>query len=158
RIARAYRRYKHGPAAFKVDFAVEGGVPWTNPQCGRAVTVHLAGTFEETVAIEREVGKGRMPERPYVLLAQQYLADPGRSNGDVHPVWSYAHVPSGWTGDATETVIAQIARCAPGFRERIVATSVRPPAELQAGNENYIGGDIVTGKNTPVQILMRPRV
>lgn len=110
RIARAYRRYRHGPGAFKVDLAVEGGVPWTSEACRRAGTVHLAGTFEEVVAVERDVNRGRMPERPYVLVGQQYLADPQRSNGDVHPVWSYAHVPNGYTGDATETVLRQIER------------------------------------------------
>ena len=126
RVARAYRRYKFGPGAFKVDLAVEGGVPWRNETCRRAVTVHAAGTFEELAAAEREVARGRMPERPYVLVAQQYLADPSRSNGDIHPIWSYAHVPNGYTGDATETVIDQIERFAPGLRERIVGRFVRP--------------------------------
>jgi phytoene dehydrogenase-like protein len=158
RVARAYRRYKHGPGAFKVDFAVEGGVPWTNEACARAGTVHLAGTFEELVALERDVNRGRMPERPFVLVSQQYLADPGRSNGDVHPVWSYCHVPSGYDGDATEALIAQIERFAPGFRERVVATTVRPTAEIEARNSNYIGGDIIGGANGPVQVLIRPRL
>ena len=157
RVARAYRRFKHGPAAFKVDFAVEGGVPWVNDACRRAGTVHVVGPFDEIVAVERDVNRGRMPERPYVLLAQQYLADPSRSKGDVHPVWSYAHVPHGYTGDATEAVIGQIERFAPGFRERIVATAVKTPAEIAASNENFIGGDIVGGANTPVQTLIRPR-
>ena len=98
-----------------------------------------------------------MPERPYVLVGQQYLADPSRSNGDVHPVWSYAHVPNGFTGDATETVIDQIERFAPGLRERIVGTSVRPTMEFPDYNANYVGGDIITGANTPVQVLIRPR-
>src|SRR5204863_6696137 len=83
RIARAYRRYRYGPAAFKVDFAVEGGVPWTNDACRRAGTVHAFGTFEEIVVAERDVNHGRMPQRPLVLVGQQYLADPGRSAGDV---------------------------------------------------------------------------
>jgi phytoene dehydrogenase-like protein len=157
RVARAYRRYRYGPAAFKVDFAVEGGVPWTNPTCRRAGTVHAFGTFEEIVAAEREVNRGRMPQRPLVLVGQQYLADPERSAGDVHPVWSYAHVPSGYDGDAQAAIVAQIERFAPGFRERIVATAVRTPAELEASNRNYVGGDIITGANTPVQVLIRPR-
>ena len=93
-----------------------------------------------------------------MLLAQQYLADPERSAGDIHPVWSYAHVPSGYEGDAQQAVVDQIERFAPGFRERIVATSVRTPAELAAINDNYIGGDIVTGANTPWQVLIRPRL
>ena len=158
RVARAYRRYKHGPAAFKVDFAVEGGVPWTNESCRRAGTVHVAGTLDEVVAVEREINRGRMPERPFVLVAQQYLADPTRSKGDVHPVWSYAHVPNGYRGDATEAVIAQIERFAPGFRERIVATTVRTPAEFEQYNANYFGGDIITGANNPWQTTIRPRL
>ncbi|MEA2423764.1 MAG: hypothetical protein QOH13_174, partial [Thermoleophilaceae bacterium] len=97
-------------------------------------------------------------ERPYVLVAQQYLADPTRSVGDVHPVWSYAHVPHGYTGDATDAVLSQMERFAPGLRERIVGTHVRTPAEMTAYNQNYIGGDIVTGANTPKQILFRPRI
>lgn len=157
RVARAYRRYRHGPAAFKVDLAVEGGVPWTAEACRRAGTVHAVGTFEELVAAERDVNRGRMPARPFVLVCQQYLADPQRSAGDVHPVWAYAHVPSGYDGDGEKAAIDQIERFAPGLRERIVASSVRPPAALEAENPNYVGGDIVTGANTPIQIAIRPR-
>ena len=157
RVARAYRRYRHGPGAFKVDLAVEGGIPWTNDACRRAGTVHAGGTSEEIVAAERMVNEGRMPERPFVLVAQQYLADPERSAGDVHPVWAYAHVPSGFDGDATEALLAQIERFAPGVRERIVEKAVRSTGEIAARNANYIGGDIITGANTPVQTLIRPR-
>ena len=158
RVARAYRRYRHGPAAYKVDLAVDGGVPWTNEHCRRAGTVHIGGTFEEIAAAEADTNRGRMPERPFVLVAQQYLADSERSAGDVHPVWTYAHVPNGYDGDATETVIGQLERFAPGLRERIVGTSVAGPADLERHNANYIGGDIVTGANTPVQVLIRPRL
>lgn len=158
RVARAYRRYRHGPGAFKVDLAVEGGVPWTNDACRRAGTVHCGGPFEEIAAAERDVNRGRMPERPFVLVAQQYLADPGRSRGDVHPVWAYAHVPNGYDGDAEAAVLDQIERFAPGLRERIVGKSVRPTGEIEARNTNYVGGDIVTGANTPVQVLIRPRL
>ncbi len=158
RVERAYRRYKHGPAAFKVDLAVEGGVPWSAEACRRAGTVHAIGSFEELVAAERDVNRGRMPERPFVLVGQQYLADPQRSAGDVHPIWAYAHVPSGYDGDGEKAVIDQLERFAPGLRERIVATSIRSPADLAAYNPNYIGGDIVTGANTPIQIAIRPRL
>ena len=158
RVARAYRAYRYGPAAFKVDLAVEGGVPWAAPEAQRAGTVHATGSFEETALAEREVNRGRMPERPFVLVGQQYLADPSRSRGDVHPVWAYAHVPSGYDGDATEAVIGQVERFAPGLRERIVGRSVRSPAELAARNANYVGGDIITGANTMRQILFRPRL
>jgi phytoene dehydrogenase-like protein len=157
RVARAYRRYRHGPGAFKVDLAVEGGVPWTNEACRRAGTVHVGGTFEEIVAAERDVNRGRMPERPFMLVGQQYLADPGRSAGDVHPVWAYAHVPNGYAGDATEAVLAQLERFAPGSRERIVACEVRRATDFPAYNANYVGGDIITGANTPAQVLFRPR-
>jgi phytoene dehydrogenase-like protein len=157
RVARAYRRYRHGPGAFKVDLAVEGGVPWTNEACRRAGTVHVIGSFEEIVLAERAISRGSMPERPYLLVGQQYLADPGRSEGDLHPVWAYGHVPSGYAGDASEAILGQIERFAPGFRERIVASNVRGPAELAAYNANYVGGDIITGANTPLQILFRPR-
>jgi len=158
RVARAYRRFRHAPAAFKVDLAVEGGVPWTNPACRRAGTVHLGGSFTETVAVERDVSAGRMPERPFVLVGQQYLADPERSAGEVHPVWAYAHVPNGYGGDATGAVLGQLERFAPGVRERIVSTATRGPAQLEAENANYVGGDIITGANTPVRTLVRPRL
>jgi phytoene dehydrogenase-like protein len=158
RSARAYRRYKHGPGAFKVDLAVEGGVPWELEAARRAGTVHVVGSFEELVHAEGQINRGRMPERPFILVGQQYLADPGRSQGDLHPVWAYAHVPSGYSGDATETVLDQIERFAPGLRERIVARSIRTPAEIEAANANFIGGDILGGANTPLQTLLRPRI
>ena len=142
RVRRAYRRYRHGPGAFKLDLAVEGGVPWTNEACRKAGTVHVAGRFEEIVAGERDINRGRMPERPFVLVGQQYLADPSRSDParDVHPVWTYAHVPSGYAGDATNAILAQLERFAPGVRERIVATAVRTPLEFERHNPNYVGG------------------
>jgi phytoene dehydrogenase-like protein len=158
RVARAYRRFRHGPGAFKVDLAVDGGVPWTSEACREAGTVHVIGAFEELVAAEDDINRGRMPERPFVLVGQQYLADPARSSGDVHPVWAYAHVPRGHQGDATEAVLGQIERFAPGLRDRIVASSVRGPGEVEAYNSNYVGGDIIGGANTPWQILIRPRL
>ncbi|MEJ7876214.1 MAG: FAD-dependent oxidoreductase, partial [Solirubrobacterales bacterium] len=158
RVARAYRRYRHGPAAFKVDFAVEGEVPWTNEACRRAGTVHAVGSFAETVQVEADINRGRMPDRPFVLVGQQHLADPSRSAGDVHPLWAYAHVPNGWNGDGTEVVINQIERFAPGFRARIVAKESWSPAEFESYNSNFVGGDIIGGANTPLQIAVRPRV
>jgi len=158
RVARAYRRYRHGPGAFKLDLAVEGGVPWIDDASPRAGTVHAIGSFEEVVAAERDVNRGRMPERPFVLVGQQYLADPARSRDGVHPVWAYAHLPSGYPGDASEALLDQVERFAPGLRERIVARHSRSTAELAAYNSNYVGGDIVTGANTPLQTLVRPRL
>ncbi len=157
-VARAFRRYRHGPGSFKVDLAVEGGVPWAADACRRAGTVHAVGSFAELRHAEAEVNAGRMPERPLVLVGQQYLADPGRSAGDVHPLWAYAHVPSGYDGDATEAVLSQIERFAPGVRDRIRATVSAGPAELEARNANYVGGDIITGANNPLQLVGRPRL
>ena len=158
RVERAYRRYRHGPGAFKLDLAVEGGVPWTNEACRRAGTVHVGGSFEEVAAAERAVNRGRMPARPFLLVGQQYLADPERSAGNVHPVWAYAHVPAGFTGDAEAAMVGHIERFAPGLRERIVARAVHSTTQIAADNENYIGGDIINGANTPWQVLVRPRL
>jgi phytoene dehydrogenase-like protein len=157
RVAKGLSRFRHGPSVFKVDFAVRGGVPWTHPAASRAGTLHLSGGFAEVVANERDTSAGRMPERPFVLVGQQYLADPSRSVGDVHPVYSYAHVPHGYPGDATEAIIAQFERFAPGFRERIVGKTVRSTAQMAAYNPNYVGGDIVTGAKDIRQLVFGPR-
>ncbi|MFE3225933.1 phytoene desaturase family protein [Nocardia sp. NPDC059228] len=157
RIAAAYRRFRYGPGAFKVDFAVEGGVPWTAAAARRAGTVHLGGPFAEIAAGERDIHAGRMPARPFVLVGQQYLADPQRSVGSVHPVWTYAHVPHGYTGDATEAVIAQIERFAPGFREQVVGLSHRSPVGFADDNPNFVGGNIMTGAKDIPQLLFGPR-
>jgi phytoene dehydrogenase-like protein len=158
RVARAYHRYRHGPGAFKLDLAVEGGVPWRSEACRLAGTVHVGGTIDEVTDAERDIYAGRMPQRPFVLVGQQYLADPTRSVGDVHPVWTYAHVPAGYPGDATEAIIDQIERFAPGVRDRIVEKYVRSTTDLASHNPNYIGGDIATGANDPLQLAMRPRI
>ena len=150
-------RWRYGPGVCKVDLAVEGGVPWTADACRHAGTVHVGGTIEEIADAERAVSQGRMPERPFVLVAQQYLADPQRSVGDVHPIWAYGHVPNGYTGDASEAIIDQIERFAPGLRERIVGRHVWRATDLAAYNRNYVGGDIATGANNPWQVVIRPR-
>jgi len=158
RISRALTRYRHGPGTFKVEFAVQGGVPWTHAESRRAGTVHVGGALEEIAAGERDVLAGRMPERPYVLVGQQFVADPTRSRGDVHPLYTYAHVPAGYTGDATAAIEAQIERFAPGFRDRVLARHVTSPTGLEEHNANYVGGDVVTGANDPLQLVFRPRV
>ena len=158
RVRRALTRFKYGPAVHKVDFAIDGDVPWTNEDCRRAGTLHLGGTAEEVVAAEAETVRGQMSDRPFVLLGQQHLADPSRSAGSINPVWAYAHVPHGYTGDATEAVIGQIERFAPGFREQIVALHSRTAPQMAAYNPNYVGGDISAGANTARQIALRPRL
>ncbi|NLU83185.1 NAD(P)/FAD-dependent oxidoreductase [Rhodococcus sp. HNM0569] len=163
RIARAYRHYRFGPAAFKVDFAVRGTapgdvVPWANPAVRRAGTIHLGGTLDEIAAAEDATVRGAMPEAPFVLVGQQFVSDPSRSAGDLHPLWAYAHVPHAFPGDVTEAVAAQIERFAPGFRDRVVATHVRSAPEMQAYNLNNVGGDVVGGANTAWQFVARPRL
>ncbi|MET8009082.1 NAD(P)/FAD-dependent oxidoreductase [Streptomyces sp. NPDC005271] len=157
RVRAAYQRFRRGPGAFKIDLAVEGGVPWTNEHARRAATVHLGGPLAEVAQAEKDVAAGRMPGRPFVLVGQQYLADPSRSVGDVHPVWAYAHVPHGYDGDATEVILEQIERFAPGVRERIVGRQVTRPADFAAANPNFAGGDILTGAKTIAQLLLGAR-
>ena len=133
-------------------------MPWTAAACGRAGTVHLGGSMEQIAVAEADVHAGRMPRHPFVLVGQQYVCDPTRSVGDLHPVWAYAHVPAGFTGDATEAILGQIERFAPGVRDRIIEMSVRGPGQLEAHNANYIGGDIASGANDAWQTLFRPRL
>lgn len=158
RTTRRLRRFRRGPGAYKIDFAVDGGVPWTNVEARSAGTVHLGGPLEEIVTGERAIAAGRMPRRPLVLVGQQYLADPQRSVGDVHPVYSYAHVPFGYAGDATEAIIGQFERFAPGFRERIVGMAVRPTTGMVGYNQNFVGGDILTGAKDARQLVLGPRI
>ncbi|MBM7366552.1 phytoene desaturase family protein [Gordonia hydrophobica] len=158
RISKAYRRFRHGPAAFQVSFAVDDGIPWEHRPSRSAATVHVGGTLDEVVAAERAVWDGTMPARPFVLVGQQSVADPDRAVDGVHPVDTYAHVPAGWSGDATEIITAQIERFAPGFRQRIRATHVQSVRGLEGSNANYVAGDIVGGACTPRQLVFRPRV
>lgn len=157
-IARAYHRFRAGPAAYKLDMAVEGPIPWANPEVGRAGTVHLGGTFEEIVAAEAATVAGRMPARPFMLLGQQYVADPGRSADGLNPVYLYAHVPNGLDRDVDEVLIDGVERFAPGFRDRIRKVVATPPAALHERNANYLGGDIAGGASSGLQVLFRPRV
>jgi phytoene dehydrogenase-like protein len=156
-IRRAFARFRFGPAAFKVDFAVEEGVPWSNPYARRAGTVHLGGGYAEVADNERAIHAGRMPSRPFTLVGQQYLADPQRSVGNVHPLWTYAQVPHGFDGDATPAVIAQLERFAPGFRERVIGHTAFSPTRFAAYNTNYVGGDINTGAEDIARIVFGPR-
>lgn len=149
-------RFRYGPAAFKVDWALDGPIPWSDETCREAGTVHLGGTIEEIRHAERLVWEGRVAERPYVLLAQQSLFDPTRAPEGKHTGWAYCHVPVGYDGDVTDRIEAQVERFAPGFRDRILARSVRGPAALERENENLVDGDINGGSATLSQILLRP--
>lgn len=157
-VARAWRRFRPGPAAFKVDLAVEGDVPWRDEHCARAGVVHLGGTFAETARAESDVVAGRMPAEPFVLVAQPHLVDPSRSSHGINPIWAYAHVPNGWLRDETETILSMLERQAPGLRERIVGMHVRGPVELERHNAAYLGGDISGGAATVPQLVARPRL
>jgi phytoene dehydrogenase-like protein len=156
RYAAQLRRYRYGPAAFKLDIVLDGPIPWRNPDVGRAGTVHLGGRLEEVVASEAAVQEGRVHERPFVLLSQPSAFDPSRAPAGRHVVWAYCHVPNGWPGDATEAILGQVERFAPGFRDRIVAQHVLRPADLEAYNANYVGGDINGGLQHWAQFFTRP--
>jgi phytoene dehydrogenase-like protein len=159
-LPRRYRaalgRYRYGPGVFKLDYALSGPVPWTAEACRSAGTVHLGGTFEEIAASELAVSRGATTDRPYVLVAQQSLVDPFRAPAGHHTLWAYCHVPNGSTADLTPAIEAQIERFAPGFSELVLARSARGPAELEADNPNYIGGDINGGLANLRQVLARP--
>jgi phytoene dehydrogenase-like protein len=158
RHRKAFDRYQHGPAAYKVDFAVEGGIPWTSEDCRRAGVVHLGGTASEVAQTESTVVGGRSARKPFTLVGQQWLADPGRARGAVKPVWAYAHVPYGTVMEHEHRIVKQIERFAPGFRDRVVATHVTSAMGLAAANANFVGGDINTGANTFAQLIGRPTV
>jgi len=158
RIRRALSRQRYGSAAFKLDLAVDGGIPWTNSAARSAGSLHVCGSAEEVIAAEQATHTGHMPERPFVIVAQQWLMDPSRAPGDVKPLWAYAHVPHGYTGDATERILAQIERFAPGFRERIVAQHVHTPLDIEQQNPNNVGGDINGGSMDLRSFIARPRL
>jgi phytoene dehydrogenase-like protein len=152
------RRYRHGPAAFKLDLVLDGPIPWRNAEVGEAGTIHLGGTLEEVAESEAAVAGGRVHARPFVLLSQPSVFDPSRAPADRHVVWAYCHVPNGWDGDATEAILSQIERFAPGFRDRVLETHVLRPSELEAYNANYVGGDINGGLQHWAQFFTRPAV
>ncbi len=153
---RALGRYRYGPGVFKMDFALDGPIPWTATECLRAGTVHLGGSLEDVAASEAAVTRGAHPERPFVLLAQQSLFDDTRAPAGKHTVWAYCHVPNGSTFDMTDRIECQIERFAPGFRGRILAKTTAGPFDLQSQNANLVGGDINGGYMDLRQLLFRP--
>jgi phytoene dehydrogenase-like protein len=153
---RQVRGFRHGPGSFKLDLALDGPVPWKDPEVLRSATVHVGGTLEEIAASEQAVATGEVPERPFVLLAQPSLFDPSRAPTGRHTLWAYCHVPNGSTVDMTDRIVGQIERFAPGFRDRIIATSKLDPADFQRYNANYIGGDIAGGRSDIWQFFTRP--
>ncbi|MDQ6710220.1 MAG: NAD(P)/FAD-dependent oxidoreductase [Candidatus Dormibacteraeota bacterium] len=149
-------RYRYGPGVFKVDWALDGPIPWRAAECARAGTVHLAGSLSELADAEGKVGRGEIPERPFVLVAQQSLFDQTRAPAGKHTGWAYCHVPNGSTEDMTARIESQIERFAPGFRNRILARHVMAPADYERYNPNDIGGDINGGLADLRQLFTRP--
>ncbi len=156
RYSRRLAGYRFGPGVFKLDWALDGPIPWRATECARAATVHLGGTLAEIVAAEDSPWHGRVAERPFVLLAQQSLFDPSRAPGGKHTAWAYCHVPNGSTIDMTERIEAQVERFAPGFRDRILARSAWGPTRFERHNPNYVGGDINGGVHDLRQLFTRP--
>jgi phytoene dehydrogenase-like protein len=155
-----YRRrltdFRYGPGVFKVDWALSEPVPWKNPDCAKAGTVHIGGKLPELVASELAPWQNRVPERPYVLIGQQSLFDDSRAPAGKHTLWGYCHVPHGSTEDMTQRIEAQIERFAPGFRDTILARYTMTTEEVESHNSNYVGGDINGGVQDLRQLFTRP--
>jgi phytoene dehydrogenase-like protein len=154
--ARAIRHYRYGPAAAKVDFALDGPIPWSHPDVARSPTVHVGGTRAEVQASENAVARGSVSERPYILTVQPSVLDPSRAPDGKQVLWSYIHVPPDSTLDPTELVTRQVERFAPGFRDRILASTAMTAAERVSFNPADIGGDILGGRFTVRQAVRRP--
>jgi len=156
RYRRALEGFRYGPGVFKLDLAIEGAVPWRAEALASVGTVHIGGTFEEIARSEADVAAGRIPQRPFVLLAQQSLFDRSRAPEGGNTVWAYCHVPNGSAVDMTEAILGQVERFAPGFRGRILATKATSPAALEAYDRNDVGGDIAGGRLDLRQLFTRP--
>jgi len=150
------RRYRYGMGVFKVDWALDGPIPFTAAGCGEAGTVHLGNTLAEIAASEKAASQGQHPDRPFVLLAQQSLFDATRAPAGKHTAWAYCHVPNGSRVNMTDAIERQVERFAPGFRERIIGRHTFDTAQLESYNPNYVGGDINGGLLDIKQLFTRP--
>jgi phytoene dehydrogenase-like protein len=164
KLSDSYRRrlkeFKYGPAAFKVDYALSRPIPWNAPECARAATVHLGTTLDEIAASEKAMANGRIAERPFVLLSQPTLFDPTRAPDGKHIAWAYCHVPNATAEKMREEILerieSQIERFATGFRQCVLARHISSPADLQARDANLVGGDIMGGAPSIMQLAFRP--
>ncbi len=156
RIRRGYERFRYGPGVFKLDWALDGPIPWQAAGLERAATVHIGGSLEDVARAEAEVAAGRHPDEPFILLAQYHPWDTTRAPEGRTTAWAYCHVPNGSTVDMTDRIEGRIERFAPGFRDRILARSSHDPAALEAHDRNYVGGDIHAGVADLRQLFMRP--
>ncbi|CAN5431171.1 NAD(P)/FAD-dependent oxidoreductase [soil metagenome] len=158
RFRAALGRFRYGPAVFKLDHALDGPIPWTNPDLAHTACVHVGGTLDEIARSEAEVARGRHAEKPFLILAQHSAFDPSRAPEGKHTCWVYCHVPNGSTVDMTERIEAQIERFAPGFRDRIITRHASNSVTLEGWNRSLIGGDIGGGSLGGTQLIGRPRI
>ena len=153
---RTLSSYRYGPAAFKLDWALSDPVPWRSPECAKAATVHIGGSFAEILTSEKLVNSGQHAEKPFIILCQPTLFDPSRAPAGKHTLWAYCHVPNGSQVDMTEKIENQIERFAPGFRDCILERNVMTPAKFEQQNANLIGGDVNGGSQHLAQMFTRP--
>ncbi len=155
----AYARYRYGASAFKIDYALDGPVPWTAEEPRSAGTVQIGASSEEIGAALRAASReGRAPDAPFLITVQPSVADPSRAPEGKHVFWAYGHVPNGWDGDLTDAIERQLERFAPGFRDRVLARATAGPPQLAERNANYVGGDIACGAASGLQLLLRPKL
>ncbi|MFE7126227.1 phytoene desaturase family protein [Streptomyces sp. NPDC057617] len=157
-LGRAYDGYRYGASVFKIDYALDGPVPWTAEEPRRAGTVQIGPTSGDIGTALRQAAGGQPPATPFLIAAQPSLADPSRAPEGRQVFWVYGHVPNGWQGDLTDAVERQLERFAPGFRDRVLARATAGPPELAARNANYVGGDIACGAASGLQLLLRPKI
>src|SRR5262249_46924167 len=159
-MASGYRRrlesFRHAPGIFKIDYALSAPIPWKAEACRRAGTIHLGGTIDEIAAAERDVALGNIPERPFVLVAQQSLFDETRAPRNQHTLWAYCHVPFNCSTEMSDKIESQIERFAPGFRDCVLARHTMSAADLAKSNPNLRGGDISGGAANLTQLIARP--
>ncbi|MFD5118820.1 phytoene desaturase family protein [Streptomyces sp. NPDC058385] len=154
-----YERFRYGASVFKLDYALDGPVPWTAKEARSAGTVQVGpGSRDIAAALRAASREGRAPDKPFLITVQPSVMDPSRAPSGKHVFWAYGHVPSGWDGDLTDAVERQLERFAPGFRDRILARATAGPPELAARNANYVGGDIACGAVSGLQLLLRPKL
>ncbi len=158
-LGRAYAGYRYGASAFKIDYALDGPVPWTAEEPRTAGTVQVGASSKEIgAALHAASREGRAPDAPFLITVQPSVVDPSRAPAGKHVFWAYGHVPNGWHGDLTDAIERQLERFAPGFRDRVLARATAGPPELAAHNANYVGGDIACGAASGLQLLLRPKL
>ncbi|MEV8019871.1 NAD(P)/FAD-dependent oxidoreductase [Streptomyces sp. NPDC086554] len=158
-LGRSYENYRYGASAFKIDYALDGPVPWTAKEARAAGTVQVGSSSADIDAALRAASReNRAPDRPFLITVQPGVVDPSRAPAGKQVFWAYGHVPNGWSGDLTDAIERQLERFAPGFRDRVLARATAGPAELAARNANYVGGDIACGAASGLQLLLRPKL